>query len=75
MFATDPLMAGSKARSGGVNRFSGHSKYADGEHYFDTLADDVLFEFSLPDAGLAGVDTRSGRPHVALLRVRQQHFA
>jgi uncharacterized protein len=24
---------------------AGLSKYADGEHYFDTLADDVLFEF------------------------------
>src|SRR5260221_2124964 len=30
----------------------GLSKYTDGEHYFDTLADDVLFEFRYLMAGL-----------------------
>jgi uncharacterized protein len=29
----------------------GLSKYTDGEHYFDTLADDVLFEFRYHMAG------------------------
>src|SRR5260370_13869080 len=29
----------------------GLSKYTDGEHYFDTLADDVLFEFRYLMAG------------------------
>jgi uncharacterized protein len=29
----------------------GLSKYTDGEHYFDTLADDVLFEFRYDMAG------------------------
>jgi ketosteroid isomerase-like protein len=29
----------------------GLSKYTDGEHYFDTLADDVLFEFRYQIAG------------------------
>src|SRR6202035_760757 len=29
----------------------GLSKYTDGEHYFDTLADDVLFEFRYHIAG------------------------
>ena len=29
----------------------GLSKYTDGEHYFDTLADDVLFEFRYHVAG------------------------
>lgn len=42
----------------------GLSKYADGEHYFDTLADDVLFEFryhiaSWPQAVRGRVDFMS----------------
>jgi ketosteroid isomerase-like protein len=49
----------------------GLSKYTDGEHYFDTLADDVLARISLPHSELVGSDTSSGRPHVALFRVRQ----
>jgi hypothetical protein len=28
-----------------LRRYHGLSKFVDGEHYFDTLADDVLFEF------------------------------
>jgi hypothetical protein len=53
----------------------GLSKYTDGEHYFDTLADERPVRISIPNGGLAGGDTRSGRPHVALFRVRQQHLA
>jgi uncharacterized protein len=53
----------------------GLSKYTDGEHYFDTLADDVLFEFRYHMAGWPESDTRPGRPHVALFRVWQQHLA
>jgi len=37
----------------------GLSKYVDGEHYFDTLADDVMFEFLYEFPRMA---TRNARP-------------
>jgi hypothetical protein len=41
----------------------GLTKFVDGEHYFDTLADDVLFEFLYEFAGRAryAVATTSSR--------------
>ena len=53
----------------------GLSKYTDGEHYFDTLADGVLFEFRYHMPGWPQAKkVRSGRTHVALFRVRQQYL-
>ena len=43
----------------------GLSKFVDGEHYFDTLHDDVLFEFRYDFPGLPQV-TRGRAEHVAL---------
>ena len=46
----------------------GLSKFTGGEHYFDTLADDVLFEFRYHMAGWPEVMRGRGEPHVALFR-------
>ena len=43
----------------------GLSKYVDGEHYFDTLADDVLFEFRYLMAGWPEATTRAMEGPVA----------
>ena len=48
----------------------GLSKFVDGEHYFDTLADDVLFEFLYEFSGLAASHAGPRQPHLALFRVR-----
>ena len=53
----------------------GLSKFVDGEHYFDTLADDVLFEFRYDFPGYLTGNTRPQQPHIALFRVREEHPA
>ena len=48
----------------------GLSKFVDGEHYFDTLDDDVLFEFRYDFSGLAAGNAWPCQPHGALFGIR-----